>query len=62
MAFHQKGLVLRRISVSNLDAKVEAAITRSVKAAVKQMGINGLRGMSMFPSSQKRLPAFKIAA
>lgn len=45
-----------------LETRVEKAVEKSIDFAIKQLGINGLRRLSMFPSSQKPIAAFKIAA
>jgi len=48
--------------MTELQPRVEAAIIKAVDVAVKAVGINGLRKMSMFPSSQREVVNFKIAA
>ncbi|EJL23695.1 hypothetical protein [Novosphingobium sp. AP12] len=44
------------------EPKVLAAIERAVNAAIDQVGVEGVRALSMFPSSQKQPVVFKLAA
>jgi hypothetical protein len=45
-----------------MDPKVVAAISHAVHAAIKVVGIDGLRSMSMFPSSTREFAELKLAA
>lgn len=48
--------------MEKLDPRMVEAIAKAVLAAIDAVGIDGIREMSMFPSSQKDVVSFKMAA
>lgn len=48
--------------IMKMDPKVVQAITHAVHAAIAAVGVEGLRRTSMFPSSQKEVVDYKLAA
>lgn len=47
---------------TKMDPKVVQAVTHAVHAAIAAVGFDGLRRTSMFPSSQKEVVEYKLAA
>lgn len=45
-----------------MDPKVVAAIAAAVHAAIAEVGIDGLRSTSMFPSSKRAYAELPLAA
>jgi hypothetical protein len=48
--------------IKSMNPRVVEAITNAVHAAIAQVGIDGLRGTSMFPSSSKVRVELPLAA
>lgn len=48
--------------MQTMDPKVVAAISLAVHAAVAKVGIDGIRNMSMFPSTTRCAKVLKLAA
>ena len=48
--------------MDKLDPKVAGAIRVAVHQAIEEVGIKGVRAMSLFPSAQKERAPYKLAA
>lgn len=48
--------------INSMNPRMVKAITAAVHAAIAEVGIEGLRATSMFPSSQKKTVELRLAA
>ncbi len=48
--------------MNDLNPKVANAIRAAVHRAIEELGIEGIRAMSLFPSAQKEQVSYKLAA